>query len=53
MHLYFMTRGVKQQRDLFVKFMETQMFKWIRRNRRTNKKEHKKQSRPNHTRGNP
>lgn len=39
MHLLFMTRGVKQQRDIFVKFMETQMFPWERTNLTTGKKE--------------
>ena len=39
MHFFFLTRGVKQQRDLFVKFMETQMWKWKRKNLTTGKDE--------------
>lgn len=39
MHLYFLTRGVKQQRDLFVMFMQSQMFNWKRKNLKTNKDE--------------
>lgn len=39
MHLYFITRGIKQQRDLFVNFMQTQMFKWKRKNLKTGKEE--------------
>lgn len=31
MHVFLMTRGIKQSRDLWVKFMETQMFHWKRR----------------------
>jgi len=32
MHLYFITRGIKQQRDSFVTFMQAQMFRWKRKN---------------------
>lgn len=39
MHLYFLTRGIKQQRDIFVKFMETQMFVWKRKNLQTGQEE--------------
>jgi hypothetical protein len=39
MHLYFLTRGIKQQRDLFVNFMTTQMFPWVRKNIKTGKDE--------------
>jgi len=35
MHLYFISRGIKQNRDLFVKFMETQMFMWKRKDLKT------------------
>lgn len=28
MHLNFISRGIKQNRDLFVKFLETRMFTW-------------------------
>lgn len=28
MHLYLITRGIKQNRDIFIKFMETRMFPW-------------------------
>lgn len=31
MHLFLMTRGIQQSRDIWKKFMETQMFNWIRR----------------------
>jgi hypothetical protein len=30
MHLVFMMRGIQQQRDIYKKFLETQMFRWIR-----------------------
>ena len=39
MHLYFITRGIKQQRDLFVNFMQTQMLPWRRKNLKTGKEE--------------
>ena len=39
MHLYFISRGVKHQRDIWVKFMETQMFNWERTNKTTGLKE--------------
>jgi hypothetical protein len=39
MHLVFMTRGVKSQRDQFVNFMQTQMFPWKRTNLSTGKDE--------------
>jgi len=32
-----MTRGIKQNRDLFVKFMETQMFNWKTKDLKTGK----------------
>jgi hypothetical protein len=32
MHFVFATRGIKKERDQFVKFMETQMFDWSRKN---------------------
>jgi hypothetical protein len=39
MHLYFLTRGIKQQRNVFVNFMQTQMFPWKRKHLKTNKDE--------------
>lgn len=39
MHLYFITRGIKQQVDLFKMFMQTQLFKWTRKNLKTGKEE--------------
>ncbi len=39
MHLYFITRGVKHFRDLFVNMMQSQMWRWKRTNLETNKKE--------------
>ena len=39
MHLYFLTRGIKQQRDIFVNFLQTQMWKWKRKNLKTKKEE--------------
>lgn len=32
-HIYFITRGVKHSRDLFVKHMETQYFPWKRKDK--------------------
>jgi len=37
MHFVFATRGIKHQRDIFVKFMQTQMFKWKRKNLKNGK----------------
>lgn len=39
MHLFFITRGIKQQRDLFLLFMQSQMFPWVRTNLKTGKEE--------------
>ena|SRR3990167_8533448 len=39
MHLYFISRGVKHQRDLWVNWMQTQLFSWERTNKTTGKKE--------------
>ena len=39
MHLYFLTRGIKQQVELFLKFMESQMFNWKRKNLKNKKDE--------------
>ena len=39
MHLYFITRGPKHWRDLFIDFMHTFMWKWKRKNLKTNKEE--------------
>ena len=39
MHLYFLIRGLKQQVDIFEMFMQTQMFKWKRKNLKTGKEE--------------
>ena len=39
MHLVFATRGIKQEVDTFVKFMETQMFMQERTNLKTGQKE--------------
>lgn len=37
MHLYFMTRGVKHVRDMFVTQMQSQFFKWKRKDLKTGK----------------
>lgn len=39
MHLYFMVRGIIQQVELFKMFMQTQMFKWVRKNLKTKKED--------------
>lgn len=39
MHVYFMTRGIKHQRDIAVKFLQTQMFPWKRKNLKTGQEE--------------
>lgn len=39
MHLYFIPRGIKQQIEIFEKFMQTQMFPWKRKNLETGKEE--------------
>ena len=39
MHLYFLTRGVKHARDLFISQMQSQFFSWKRKNLKTNKEE--------------
>jgi len=39
MHLYFLTRGVKHFRDVFVTMMQSQMWKWTRKNLKTGKDE--------------
>ena len=39
MHLYFWSRGVKHQRDLFVTMMQGLMFLWKRINLKTGKEE--------------
>lgn len=37
MHLYFIVRGIRQQVELFEKFMQTQMFAWERTDLKTQK----------------
>ena len=39
MHLYFIPRGIRQQIEIFEKFIQTQMFTWERTNLITNEKE--------------
>lgn len=39
MHLFFLTRGIQQQVELFKMFIQTQMWKWERLNTKTGKKE--------------
>ena len=39
MHLYFATRGINQQVDIWKMFMQTQMFPWKRTNLKTKKEE--------------
>lgn len=39
MHLFFMTRGVKHNRDVFVTHMQSQFFPWTRKNLKTKKNE--------------
>jgi len=39
MHLYFISRGVKHARDIFVTTMQSQFFPWKRKNLKTGKEE--------------
>jgi hypothetical protein len=39
MHLYMISRGIKQNRDIWVSFMQSQFFKWTRKNLKTGKDE--------------
>lgn len=42
MHLFLMTRGIQQARDIWKQFMCSQMFDWKRTNLETNKEEFSK-----------
>jgi hypothetical protein len=39
MHIYFYVRGIKQEVDLFIKYLEVQFWKWRRKNLKTKKEE--------------
>jgi len=39
MHLYFISRGVKHQRDVWITWMQSQLFSWERTNLSSGKKE--------------
>jgi hypothetical protein len=39
MHIYFMTRGVKHARDIFISQMQSQFFPWKKKNLKTGKEE--------------
>lgn len=37
MHIYFIPRGIRHQIEIFEKFMQTQMFPWLRKDIKTGK----------------